>query len=245
MEARAFAAAVGEPVRRLGGGFMLYRGTRAVGERLGVPRWPLYVAGRGGVLGDVDAEVAVATMVFFPPAWFRQGWDEARAIASPPVIAEGYLGGCRAWGRDKLAGFDGAERVAELATRISAAADPAALPLFAAWRAVPLPDGPLERAAQALHVLRELRGGLHGLAVVASGLTPLEAIVAGPGGTANAEFFGWQGPFPDPAPLAGRRQHAEDLTDDLMAVPAGALDPGERAEFADLVTRATAHAFPA
>jgi hypothetical protein len=224
---------------------MLYRGTRAVGERLGVPRWPLYVAGRGGVLGDVGAEVAAAAMVFFPPAWFRQGWDEARAIASPPVIAEGYLGGCRAWGRDKLAGFDGAARVAELATRISAAADPAALPLFAAWRAVPLPDDTLERAAQALHVLRELRGGLHGLAVVVSGLTPLEAIVAGPGGTANAEFFGWPGPFPDPAPLAGRRQHAEDLTNDLMAVPAGALDPGERAEFADLVTRATAHAFPA
>lgn len=245
MEGRAFAAAVAEPVRRLGGGFMLYRGTKAMGERLGVPRWPLYVAGRGGVLGDVDAEVAGAAMVFFPHGWFRQGWEEARAIAPVSTIAEGYLEACRAWGRDKLGGLEGADRVAELAGRIAAAADPAALPLFAAWRAVPLPDDPHERAVQALHVLRELRGGLHGLAVRVSGLTPLEAIVAGPGGPGNAEFFGWQGPFPDPAPLADRRRHAEGLTDDLMTGPAGALTAEERAEFADLVTRTTAHVFPA
>lgn len=244
MDERAFLTTIKGPIAELGGGFMRYRGTRVIGDRLGVPRWPLYVAGRCGVLGDVHGDVAAAAMVFFPTPWVREQWAAARAIAAPVTVAEGYAEACRAWGRDKLGGFDGAGRLAELGERVVRAAEPAGLTLFAAWRAVPLPDDALGRAGQVLHLLRELRGGAHGIAVLAGGLSPLEAIVSGPGGPANAEFFAWTAPFPDPAPLADRRSRIEDTTDDLVRAPFGILDGAERDEFATLVTGAAAHALP-
>jgi hypothetical protein len=50
-------------------------------------------------------------------------------------------------------------------------------------------------------VLRELRGSVHVLAVVAAGLGPLAAVLA-TGGEENARRFGWPEPFPsiDAAP---------------------------------------------
>ena len=39
---------------------------------------------------------------------------------------------------------------------------------------------------------------LHRSIPACSPATPLEAIVAGPGGTANAQMFGWPEPYPDP-----------------------------------------------
>ena len=88
------------------------------------------------------------------------------------------------------------------------------MPLFAAWRAMPLPDdSPGARAAVLAHLLREHRGAAHLLAVRASGLSPLEAIIAGPEGEAGATAFGWQPPFPPFEPLVRRRSWAEALTD--------------------------------
>lgn len=243
--ARAFAASVKGPISQLGGGFMRYRGTRAVGERFGLGRWPLYVAGRAGVLGGVDADVVAAALVFFPTDWVREQWALARGLADPAEVNAAYAEACREWGRDKLAGLDGAGRLAELGERVARAAEPAGKTLFAGWRAVPLPEDPHGRAAQVLQVLRELRGGAHGLAVLANGLTPLEAIVSGPLGAPNAEFFGWPPPYPDPAPLADRRRRAEDATDDLVADPYAVLNEAEREEFAALLTAAAATAFPA
>lgn len=229
----------------LGGGFMISRYAKAVGVELGLEGgWTSYYAGRCGVLGAVDADVVTAALVFRPADAVREGWETVLAATMPAAASASYARACQEWGRAKLDGFAGAGRVAELCGLVGAEAEVAGLPLFAGWRAMPLPPDDEARAAQALHVLREHRGGLHAVAVLASGVTPLQAILAGPGGERNATFFGWTGPFEDVSTLAAARLAVEENTAQLVAPAYAVLDDAEQAELADLLDKAVAHVYP-
>jgi len=238
------AASVKGAIGSLGGAFMISRYAKAAALDQGLEgAWTSYFAGRCGVLGAVDADVVTAALAFYPADVVRVGWQAAWASTSPERSTARYAQACHEWGRVKLADFSGAGRLAELAGTVAAAADLAALPLFAGWRAVQPPADDLARAAQAMHVLREHRGGLHAVAVLAHGLTPLQAILAGPGGEPNATFFGWRGPFEDVSELGGAREAAEAHTDDLADRAYAVLDDVEQAELAGLLDKAVAHAF--
>ncbi len=233
----------------VGGGFMISRYAKAAAVDLDLAggRWTPYFAGRCGFLGDVDADVVVAAAAFFPSAVVRQCWDESAAVRRGPDSFRGglrYAQACHEWGQARLAGWSGAGRFAELGLRIVDAVDVAGLPLFASWRAAALPDDAAARAAQVVHLLREHRGGAHAVAVVSSGLTPLESVLAGPGGVANAEFFQWPGPFAEPSDsLRERRQQCERLTDQIVAPAYAALEAAERDELVELLGQAAAVAF--
>jgi len=250
-EAYDTVVAAKQVIAGVGGAFMISRYAKAAAVDFGLPdgRWTPYFAGRCGFLGDVDADVVTAAVAFFPPAVVRQGWEESRSVRTGPDAQHGglrYATACHEWGRVRLAGWAGAERFAELGLRVVAAVDVAGLPLFASWRAAALPDDAPARAAQVLQVLREHRGGAHAIAVVASGLTPLESILAGPGGAANAEFFQWGGPFPDlsgATDVIDRRAACEQLTDRIVAPAYAALDHSERDELVTLLSDAAAAAF--
>jgi hypothetical protein len=84
-------------------------------------------------------------------------------------------------------------------------------------------------------MLRELRMARHGVCVQAAGMSPLEAILSGPGGPANAKMFGWPEPYPDVTALAERRAAIETHTDQLCAADFAVLSADERAEFTVLV----------
>ncbi len=222
----------------IGSAFMLHPETMARATELGYPNgFAFYFAGRGGVLGDVDADVVVASFGFFAPAMTRMMWEQGVAVHGARTAGHQYAEACAAWGRHRLAGIDGIDRLVHLAERVVAAADPAGLPLFAGWRAEPRVDDAPGRAMQLMHVLREWRGSAHVVAALASGLTPLEAILT-KDGPDRAKMFGWAEPFPDVSALVDRRNAAEDLTDRLCA-PAyeSALDAGERGEFVALVEK--------
>ena len=82
-----------------------------------------------------------------------------------------------------------------------------------------------------LNLLRELRLGLHGAAVISSGLTPLEAMsVRSPG---MIPLFGWDGPT-DTDGVQERWDDAERRTDVAIAHAYDALDDAGRAELAEL-----------
>jgi hypothetical protein len=148
-----------------------------------------YFAGRGGVLGDVDAGVVTAAMGFWAPELARAMWDEGVAVAGAREGARQYAQACADWGDQHLAGFEGGERLARLAEQLVDAADIAGLPLFAGWRSMPRPAPAPARLIHLIHLLRELRGGMHLLAVTAAGLSPLEAMLASDG-AGQARFFG-------------------------------------------------------
>lgn len=240
----AFARGVARPIGRLGGDWFISPQAKQAARTLGQRGWPAYVKGRGSALGDVDADVVVAVFGFMEPERIREAWDEPCALAMDEIKAV-YINACRDWSREHLSDFNGLDRLVELLARVSAGADCTAVPLFAAWRASPRPEDAAGRAGQLLMELRELRGGLHLGAVLAAGLTPLEAIVAGPGGTGNAEFFGWtHAEMPDQVAidsLAPAREQAEAVTDRMVAVDWSALDADERQEVAALLNSALGH----
>jgi hypothetical protein len=235
------AAAAKAAVNKLGGAFGTCPKTLRRARELGLTGWAFYVAGRGGALGDVRSDTVASALGFIAPEAVHDGWESARRVGRPDQIAGYNLVECCRWGREKLTGLPRLARVIELTERVVLAAEPAGLPLFAAWRAMPVPaDDPGSRAAALLHLLREHRGGAHLIAVRCSGLTPLEAIIASPDGEAGAIAFGWQPPYPVLAPLVRRRVLAEALTDRIAGEAFRALNVQERIELVAMLTSAVA-----
>lgn len=237
------AVASAGPILDLGQAFMLARPTLKKGPALGFPKgWSFYFLGRGGVLGDVVPDVVASAMIFFPVPWVQQQWLIGRGVMEPSAAADAYAEACQDWGREHLEGAPELDRLVELMQRLAASADPWGSPLFAGWRAMPLPDDAPGAAAQLFHVLREQRGGLHNMVVLTSGLDPLEAVVASTGHP-GAEFNNWPEPWPDPEDLLSDYADVEELTDELAAKMYGALSEEEREEFVTLLHGVHAHAF--
>lgn len=223
------------PVGQLGGAWMFDAGTRDRGEALGLSTWSWYHCGRGGVLGDADAAVVIAAFGFFPPALQRKAWDRGRAVLPVQEIARAYAEACADWGRRTFSAVPGAGRLADLLLAAAEAVEPAAIPVFAGWRALAptvATDDPA-RLALALQVMREHRGGLHLVAVVAEGVDPLQAVVSGSYGPPNAKFFGWPEPWPDPESGRAAMAAAEARTDALVRPAFAALSRPERAELVE------------
>ena len=212
------------------------------GKSFGYPNgYAYYFAGRGGVLGDVDADVVRSALGFFEPALVRKMWDAGTAVEGARAAAARYGAACAEWGRTRLAGFEDAARVAELVRHVIDSVDPIGMPLFAGWRSEPRPEDSPALAYFTTHVLRELRLGAHIAAVVATGITPREAMLIA-GGESNAQQFGWTEPFPDVAHLVATRSDAEGITDEIMVRHFDqALNSDESAELLDLVTAMKSH----
>lgn len=231
------AAAAAKPgVLALVGAFAESPRTLRRARMMGLSGWAYYVAARAGALGDVRPDTAGAALGFIAQEAVTDGWEAAAKMLAPSEVAAQHLDECCRWGVEQFAEFTRLDRLIELAQRVVLAADPAGLPLFAAWRAMPVPDdAPGARAAILLHLMREHRAGAHVLAVRSSGLTALEAIIAGPDGETGAVAFGWQPPYPPAGPLMRRRLWAEAVTDAIAGQAFALLDPDERVELVGLI----------
>ena len=243
MDTLAAAHAARGPVVDLGGRFMLDRATFGRGAELGFrPGFEFYVLGRFGVLGAAPAAVVAASAPFINPAKLVEDWNNAIAIAAPEKGVALYLDICQRYGRDHLADGPDLDRFVALAEKVVDDASMINAPIAAGWRALERASDARGRAQQLLQTLRELRGARHAVAVHAEGLSPIEAIIAGPGGVPNAQLFGWSEPYPDPAPLADRRAAAEAKTDELSAADFSVLTDAERDEFIAALERIRATA---
>jgi hypothetical protein len=238
MDALAAATATARPIVDLPARFMLDGATYQRGGELGFEGFDFYFAGRAGVLGDVPAEVVAAALVFFEPGTVAGAWERARK-ACPPAEAVSAFAGCgHVWAEAHLPEGVDHGRLAVLEGKVIASASVSSAPLFAGWRAVPEPSSPKALALHRTNVLRELRGAMHGGAVLAQGLSPLEAIMVQ--SPHMAGLFGWAEPHPDPGPHRAAWQRAEEGTDRAMARHLEALDDAERDELAALLAAASA-----
>ena len=125
------------------------------------------------------------------------------------------------------------------AEAIVAAVDRAALPLFAGIAAEPLPEHPAARAYRNICILRELRGSVHLLAIVATGVSPLVAhAIRRPD---DVTSFGW----PDAPDISdedrARLTVADELTDTLLVPSIEALTTAQREAFVTGVEVIRAH----
>ena len=243
MDAVAAAHAARGPIGDLGGRFMLDRATFARGAELGLqPGFEFYVLGRFGVLGQVPAAVVAASAVFVNPDMLAKVWASATATASPDKGAALFNDICQSYGRAHLSAVPDLERFVALAERVVDGASMINAPIAAGWRALPRASDTEGRAQLFLHMLRELRMARHAVCIHAEGLSPLEAIISGPGGAANAKMFGWPEPFPDATSSSARRVAAEARTDQLSAVDFAVLSQAERTEFVATLDRIVAYA---
>lgn len=187
-------------------------------QQLGIDGFRFYFCGRGGVLGDVDADVVRSAFGYFEPGLIRKMWETGieRSGRSPREIAREFIACGHAFGRTTFAGLDLAPFV-DAAAQVIGAVEGAALTLFAGVRAEPVPD---DAPAAALHqamVLRELRGSVHLVALVACGLsTDIAHAIRRP---TETTLFGYsEGAIPSPTEDDRTRwARAEALTDELLA----------------------------
>ena len=216
--------------------FMSDAATHEYGAQLGFKMGDFYTAGRGGALGDVPADVVVAAFVFFAPERVRAAWERSAAVLPRREAAQEWAGCLHRWARTQPDHEVDWERVDDLLGKIVAGAAVAGAPLFAGWRTLPEPIDAQARGYHRLNGLRELRGGMHGAAVLTVGLTPHQAISAF--APKALRHLGWTEPAAEAEPLKDRWALAEARTDRMVGRHFTALTDAERVELVELLQRA-------
>ncbi len=137
--------------------------------------WMTYFAFRASPLGPVGPAAVVAAFAGFHPQMVARALPDAWSRVSPQVCltarAEVSARELRAVGVDPAA----CRAAAVLLAPVAAAADTTGRPLFAANATVPLPDDPVAALWQVATTLREHRGDGHVAALVAAGISGMQA----------------------------------------------------------------------
>lgn len=231
---RDVAKTIAGPIAAVGSSFYFRPETLEVGKQHGLDGYRYYFLGRGGSLGDVEPAVVQAAFGYFNPTLTARMWSSAKEHLAPRDAGRLYLDCAHRLGRRLFADVDGLDSFVDAAGALSGAIRPEGLPLFAALSAEPVPaDLPAQAMHQAI-ALREARGSMHLLAVVASGLDPRIAHrISRPD---DYVLFGWTD---DPDVTDEQRrslEHAESLTNDLMGQACETLDERRRTALIDGAT---------
>jgi len=215
--------------------------------------WDTYFAGRAAPLGLVPAEVVDALFYNFAPGEVARHIPKVWRTTTPEAAIAARRTGCVTALRRVLGDHvdtPGFARAADLLTAAATSAPYEGRPMYAALRALPVPDDVVARLFHAASLLREHRGDGHIAALMVEGVGGLEAhVLFALGMEMPAEQFGRihhlpaaqldavkggmrdRGLIGDDGWLTehGRavRRRVESLTDDLAARPYEHLEPDE------------------
>jgi hypothetical protein len=221
--------------------------------------WDTYFAGRAAPLGRVPAEVVDALFYNFAPGEVARHIPKVWETTTPEAAIAARERGCVTALRRILGDHVDSPafaRATDLLLRAATTAPIGGRPMFAALRALPIPDGVVARCFHAASMLREHRGDGHIAALRVEGVGGLEAhVLLALDAGMPAEKFGRVHHLPRAQLTAvidemrrrgliaedgwlsesGRavKRRVEDLTDDLAAEPYDALTPDELAELMD------------
>jgi Helix-turn-helix family len=215
--------------------------------------WDTYFAGRAAPLGLTTAEVVDALFYNFAPGEVARHIPKVWRTTTPESAITARTTGCvKALRRilgDRVDTPDFA-RAAALLTKAATSAPFEGRPMYAALRALPIPDDVVARFFHAASLLREHRGDGHIAALMVEGVGGLEAhVLLALDMDMPAEKFGRIHHLPAPqlgVVIDGMRerdligidgwlneqgravkQRVEAVTDDLAAKPYENLEPGE------------------
>ena len=222
--------------------------------------WDAYFAGRAAPLGrSVPAEVVHAIFYNFAPGEVARHIPQVWELTTPEAALAARERGCVAGMRrilGELADDPAVARAGDLLLKAATSAPVGGRPLYAALRALPVPQEPLARLWHAATLLREHRGDGHTVALLTEDVGGTEAhVLHALSIDLPAEKFGrvWHLPAAQLAAVidgmrarglvdadggltpAGRttKDRVEAMTDRLAEAPYNALSP---TELADLVT---------
>ncbi|MGC2486564.1 MAG: hypothetical protein WA359_10020 [Acidimicrobiales bacterium] len=230
MDASETATLLADPIQVLGMKFYFDPLTKEHGRAHGINVVEFYGLGRAGVLGDVDTQTVVDAFTFFDPSLIDYFWTQAKVKADPATVAASHVEAAYAFAdrtfadldTDLLARFSGAARLVSEALPYGVCA------LVDGYRQYPWPSDPIHGAYLGVILLRELRGGLH---IVAVRDTHLDVVAAcylqGP------EVFALHGyketDVPDVSDdLRAQKTQAEELTNAAMASALDVLSDEQR-----------------
>src|SRR3954470_715449 len=218
--------------------------------------WDTYFAGRAAPLGVVPAEVVDALFYNFAPGEVARHIPKVWSTTTPEAAIAARRTGCaNALRRILINHVDSPAfaRATELLLKAATSAPVEGRPMYAALRALPVPDDVVVALFHAASLLREHRGDGHIAALMAEGIGGLEAhVLYALGMDMPAEKFGRIHHLPAAqiaAVIDGMRdrgligedgwlsergravkQRVEALTDDLAAKPYESLDSAELEE---------------
>ena len=215
--------------------------------------WDTYFAGRAAPLGLTSAEVVDALFYNFAPGEVARHIPKVWRTTTPDAAIAARRAGCvQALRRILGARVDAPAfaRATELLTKAATSAPLEGRPMYAALRALPLPDEVVARMFHAASLLREHRGDGHIAALMIEGVGRLEAHVlyalaigtpadrfgrihhlpaaqldAVVDGMRDRGLIGADGSLSEQGRAVNER--VEALTDDLAATPYECLEPGE------------------
>jgi hypothetical protein len=215
--------------------------------------WDTYFAGRAAPLGIVPAEVVDALFYNFAPGEVARHIPKVWRTTTPEAAIAARQAGCTTALRTILGELVDAPafaRTTDLLLEAASSAPVEGRPMYAALRALPIPDDVVTRLFHAASLLREHRGDGHIAALVVEGVGGLEAHVllalamdmpaerfgrihhlpaaqlgAVIDGMRRRGLIGEDGWLTDEGRAVKRR--VEDLTDDLAAKPYECLEPSE------------------
>ncbi|MFM8836547.1 MAG: SCO6745 family protein [Actinomycetota bacterium] len=241
MNSSEVATTIAPLLGSVGAKYMLDSETLAHGTAAGYPNGFAYsMAGRGGVLGDVDSDVVYSAFMFFEKSLVDKLWKAGVAVEGARAAGRRYMQSCDSWGAKNMANVADLEKFIAPAEKLVMSVDSSGLSLFAGLRAEPLPSGSPARAYRLITLLRELRGCVHINACAVHGLSGLEATLLAQGGEFLAKLHGWQPPYENVEHLRPNRDAAEKTTNDAMArLIDKHLSPSEMNQLAEQTTRIT------
>ena len=145
-------------------------------DALGVDFLPGYVWGRAAALGSPTASVVASTFGVFEPGLIAAVYEAGSALVSrEDILAAREDGGTASVAA--IADPDDCAAIADPLLAVLADLDGLGRPLFSALRSLPVPTSPAGRLWRAAELVREHRGDGHLAALVAAGLTAVEANV--------------------------------------------------------------------
>lgn len=176
--------------------------------------WDGYFAGRSAPLGRVPAEVVDAAFYNFGPGEAARHIPKVWETTTPEAAHAARQRGCvAALVRilDDLVGSPGLARAADLLTRAAVGAPVEGRVMYAALRALPIPDDPVAKLWHAANMLREHRGDGHLAALMVEQIdrTECHVLLALDTGVRPAETFGRIHHLPKPylaSVMAGLRE---------------------------------------
>src|SRR4051794_31241031 len=215
--------------------------------------WDTYFAGRAPPLGHPTAEVVDALFYNFAPGEVARHIPKVWRTTTPEAAIAARRAGCtKALRRILSEHIDSPAfaRTTELLLKAATSAPLEGRPMYAALRAIPVPDDVATRLFHAASLLREHRGDGHIAALMTEGVGGVEAhVLFALGMDMPAEKFGRihhlpaaqlaavidgmrdRGLVGDDGWLSERgravKQRVEALTDDLAAKPYESLEPDE------------------
>ena len=215
--------------------------------------WDTYFAGRAAPLGLTPPEVVQALFYNFAPGEVARHIPKVWRTTTPEAALAARQAGCASALRRILGDRVGTPAFTSVTNALTKAATSAPFegrPMYAALRAIPIPDDVVVRLFHAASLLREHRGDGHIAALLSEGVGGLEAhVLFALDMELPAEKFGRIHHLP-PAQITavvdgmrargligsdgwlseqGRavKQRVESLTDDLAGRPYEILDTGE------------------